>query len=114
MIHRRRSTDHNQGEISKALQVCGYHVTDLAGVGNGCPDLLVTRAGRAYLIEIKNKAGRGQRFTPAQLAYYDAVHCPVFVFTGVDDVISWVNGLIEAVNTSNGRFNPKETRTVFD
>lgn len=50
--------DANHGEIVAAFQRCGYSVLDLSQVGGGCPDLLVGRRGRDYLIEVKSGSGR--------------------------------------------------------
>jgi len=97
MIHRKRKTDSNQVAISRALRCAGYHITDLSGCGGGIPDLLITRAHRAYLIEIKNRAGRN-RFTDAQVKYYTQVQCLVYVLRDIDDVEKFVNGQIMAVN----------------
>ena len=66
--------------------------------------------GLAYLIEIKNKAGRN-RFTPAQIDYYAAVRCPVYVIRSVNDVELLFKQQLEPIN---GRSNPKKARTVHD
>ena len=50
--------DANHAEIVTAFQQCGYSVLDLSQVGGGCPDLLVGRRGRDYLIEVKSSRGR--------------------------------------------------------
>jgi hypothetical protein len=50
---RRVSRDLNHHEIVAALRRAGVAVSDLAGVGGGCPDLLVSHAGRALLVEVK-------------------------------------------------------------
>jgi len=54
--------DNNHREIVKALIQVGCSVLDIAGVGNGCPDLLVGYRGTNYLMEIKNrKSSYGKR-----------------------------------------------------
>jgi hypothetical protein len=98
----RRSTDHNQAAIVKALRKAGYHVTDLAGVGQGCPDLLCAKPGSVFLVEVKNKEGRN-RFTPAQVDYFASTPCPIYVIRSVNDVINLINGEIRAIN---GRETP--------
>ena len=55
MRHRPR-IDANHVEIVKALRQAGASVQSLAGVGKGCPDLLVARAGQMWLIEVKDGA----------------------------------------------------------
>jgi hypothetical protein len=108
----KRSTDHNQAAIVKALRQVGYHVTDLSGVGQGCPDLLCAKPGSVFLAEVKNKEGRN-RFTPAQVDYFASTPCPIYVIRSVNDVINLINGQIKAINgretsnTLNGRSNPR-------
>jgi hypothetical protein len=102
----RRSTDHNQAAIVEALRKAGYHVTDLSGVGQGCPDLLCAKPGSVCLVEVKNKEGRN-RFTPAQVDYFASTSCPIYVIRSVNDVINLINGEIRAIN---GR----ETPNTFD
>jgi Holliday junction resolvase len=47
--------DRNQSEIIQALRsVHGISVFSLAGVGKGCPDLLVGANGKTYLVEVKD------------------------------------------------------------
>ena len=53
--------DANQSAIVDALVRAGCCVVDLASVGDGCPDLLVSRNGSMWLIEIKNPASVRRR-----------------------------------------------------
>lgn len=57
MRHYSRRVDQNQRAIVAALRTAGCSVQSLAGVGRGCPDLLVGRAGRMWLLEVKRPAG---------------------------------------------------------
>jgi len=66
---RAKRTDVNQKEIVHALREHGAVVTDLSGVGKGCPDLLVGFNKTTYLIEIKRDSKA--KFTPEQLKWYD-------------------------------------------
>jgi len=86
----RRRTDENQREIMQALRTLGFCVFDLSNVGRGCPDLLVGRKGRIWLIEVKNTAGRN-RIGEAQAAF--AIDWPVTVIRTVADVQAWVDGV---------------------
>jgi Holliday junction resolvase len=52
-MRRRPCTDANQPEIVRALRQAGAQVVILAGVGHGCPDLLVQYRERLYLLEVK-------------------------------------------------------------
>lgn len=51
-------TDANQTEIVRVLRAAGCSVVSLHRVGDGCPDLLVGRCGRNYVLEVKVD-GRG-------------------------------------------------------
>lgn len=56
MGYSRRSitkVDANQPVIVAALRTVGALVVDMSGVGRGFPDLVATRHGRAYFIEVK-------------------------------------------------------------
>ena len=54
-MRRAARIDANHGEIVEALlSVAGVTVHSLAGVGCGCPDLLVGARGLSYLVEVKN------------------------------------------------------------
>jgi len=60
--------DHVQAAIVKTLRKLGVSVTDLTAVGKGVPDLLVARAGKLYLLEIKDpKTGR---LNPLQIDFH--------------------------------------------
>ena len=50
---RRYKVDANENSIVQALRKTGASVLRLAAVGNGCPDLLVNRAGELFMLEIK-------------------------------------------------------------
>ena len=47
-------TDRNQPEIVKALEDAGCSVQLLHRVGGGCPDLLVGRINKNFLLEVKD------------------------------------------------------------
>ena len=54
-MRRAARIDANHGEIVEALlSVAGVTVHSLAGVGCGCPDLLIGARGLSYLVEVKN------------------------------------------------------------
>ena len=56
-MRRAAKLDANHGAIVEALlRVEGVSVHSLAGVGCGCPDLLVGARGLTYLVEIKDGA----------------------------------------------------------
>lgn len=55
---RRARTDANQTEIVRALERAGCLVFATHRVGGGFPDLVVCRARKVYLLEVKTATGR--------------------------------------------------------
>jgi len=55
MTYSIRRTDINQKQIVKELRQLGYSVCSLHTVGNGCPDLVIGKAGINLLVEVKRK-----------------------------------------------------------
>ena len=68
-----RRKDANQNEIVEALEKAGCAVTDMSTAGSGFTDLLVTRAGVHYLVEIKTDSGKLNTFQEA----FHLKHAPV-------------------------------------
>lgn len=89
MSHR---VDGNQKAIIQALRVAGASVCCLAAVGSGCPDLLVGFGGVNFLLEVKNLAGRGLRFTPAERAFADTWRGRVYVVCDVPQALEVLDG----------------------
>lgn len=83
--------DSNHAEIVAALRAHGCKVTDLSGVGQGVPDVLVWVAGfnRWVLLEIKSPGGK---LNERQRKWH-SVHtgCMVFVVNSVEEAIAAVN-----------------------
>lgn len=71
-MRRAAKIDDNQPEIVKALRKAGCSVCLLHAVGQGCPDLLVSRAGVNYLLEVKDgaKPPSAQKLTPDQVKFH--------------------------------------------
>lgn len=53
-MRRAARVDSNQAEIVSALVAAGASVESLANVGHGVPDLMVARAGKMMLMEVKD------------------------------------------------------------
>jgi len=53
-MRRAARIDANQPAIVEALRKVGCNVQPLHMVGRGCPDLMVGRAGRIWLMEVKD------------------------------------------------------------
>jgi Holliday junction resolvase len=76
--------DSNQAEIATVLRAAGCSVVSLHAVGKGVPDLLVGRAGRTYLIEVKawrNQRGEPRGLTHKQVSWHAAWRGQVAVVT---------------------------------
>lgn len=88
--YRARKTDFNQRNIVNALKAAGCFVIDLSATGKGVPDLAVLPPNqlRPVLMEVKNKAGKGDKLTPAQVKlhaeYWGAIHR----VTSVDEALA--------------------------
>ena len=67
-MRRAARVDANQREVVAALRGAGATVQPLHAVGEGCPDLLVGKDGKNWLIEVKdgNKPPSAQKLTPQQ------------------------------------------------
>ena len=80
--------DANANEIVSVLRQAGCAVVFIQGqVVAGVPDILVSRAGRMYLLEIKAKAGR---LSPKQKVFIATWQAPVFVVRSPDEALAAV------------------------
>jgi Holliday junction resolvase len=61
MYRRRVKKDQNHAEIVNALKAVGCSVLDLAAVGGGCPDLLVSLNSKTVLVEVKRPGVIGKK-----------------------------------------------------
>ena len=96
-MRQRPRKDNNHDEIVEALIAAGCAVQSLAGVGEGCPDILAAYKGQWYVIEVKDgtKPLSHRRLTPAEFEWVHTFgdEAPVFVVNSVDDALK----AIEAV-----------------
>lgn len=107
MVRRAAKVDANQGAIIDALRsVPGVTVFSLAGVGRGCPDLLVGIKGATFLVEVKDgsKVPSAQRLTRDQRHF--TTHwtgAPVVVLRNVEMATAWAEILASgAISISKG------------
>lgn len=72
-MRRAAKVDDNQSAIVRVLRSAGCSVQILSAVGKGCPDIAVGRAGRNYLLEIKDgsKPPSQQRLTEHEQQWHD-------------------------------------------
>lgn len=70
---RAKKIDNNQNLIVKQLRRCGVSVAITSMLGKGFPDLIIGRAGRNYLIELKdgNKSASRKQLTPDEKEFFD-------------------------------------------
>lgn len=63
--------DKNQHQVVETLRKAGCAVQSLAAIGSGCPDLLVSRAGHNYLLEVKDgsKPPSARALTPQEVQW---------------------------------------------
>jgi len=78
-----RRKDSNQNEIVEALEQAGCAVTDMSTAGDGFTDLLVTRAGVHYLVEVKSGTGK---LNQLQIDFHTK-HKPVYTVRSVDEAL---------------------------
>jgi hypothetical protein len=76
--------DANHAEITRVLEQIGCAVADLSRVGEGCPDLLVSRDGEQVLAEIKTERGKP---TKPQLNFFGRWQGEIRTVRNVDDAI---------------------------
>lgn len=72
-MRRASRVDKNQPQIVSDLRAAGCTVRSLAGVGKGCPDLLVGYARVNYLFEVKDpaQAPSARTLTPLEQEFFD-------------------------------------------
>lgn len=86
-MRRAARIDNVHTEIVDALRKMGASVQSLAGIGHGCPDLLVGYQGRDYVIEVKTKKGT---LTEAELEWATAWKGRHRILRSVEDVVRWI------------------------
>ena len=102
-MRRAAKVDANHGEIVEALlSVSGVKVHSLAGVGCGCPDLLIGANGRTYLAEVKDgeKTPSRRSLTPDQVQWIERwTGSEVRILTNTDQARSWARRIAAAPST---------------
>lgn len=89
-------TDSNQKEIVMALRQVGASVVSLAGVGSGCPDLLVatSRSGN-LLFEVKDgsKKQSARRLTEDEQNFHALWRGPIYIVESVEDALKIIGAV---------------------
>lgn len=91
-MRRAARVDDNQAEIVAALRRAGCSVCSLAGVGKGCPDLVVGLRGVTYLLEVKDgsKCPSKRRLTAGEQQWHENWRGHVAVVSSVDEALDAV------------------------
>jgi hypothetical protein len=98
-MRRAARIDANHVEIVTTLRAAGATVQSLAGVADGCPDLLVGYRGQTLLIEVKDggKSPSRRTLTEEQMRWHSAWRGgPLGVVDGVDAALR-VLGVVRQV-----------------
>lgn len=84
---RNAKIDSTHKEIVEALRKGGCGVQSLAPVGKGCPDLLVSRRGRWYVVEVKTKKGK---LRETQERWHAQHGHSVYILRDAEDAVSFL------------------------
>ena len=88
-MRRAAKVDANHTAIVDALRAIGAQVESLAPLGRGCPDLLVSYAGRWFVLEVKQPTGR---LRPQQVVWINRHAADVRVVRSAADAVAYVQG----------------------
>ncbi len=83
MNYKFSKVDLNHTEIVNAFKRFGFSVADLSRVGGGVPDLMVSRGGHTFLVEVKSKKGK---LRPNQINWHRRWKGEIKVIRSVEDV----------------------------
>lgn len=88
-MRRAAKIDDNQRDIVSALRQAGCSVQSLAGVGKGCPDLVVGFRDRNFLIEIKDgsKSPSKRKLTQDEQNFHSMWKGHLAVVENVDEAL---------------------------
>lgn len=82
--------DGNERLIIEALEARGYSVTQISG--KGVPDLLVSKAGHSWLVEVKQPKGK---LNPAQQLWRERFQGPApIILRTVEDAMQFPEGAL--------------------
>ena len=80
--------DSNQDAIVAALRALGASVAITSGHGYGLPDLIVGWRRETFLLEVKNREGRGVKLSPNEQFFVDNWKGrPVAVVSSVEEAL---------------------------
>lgn len=86
-----KRVDKNHGQIKSAFIKLGFSVCDLSRVGQGCPDILLGKHDKNYLVEIKD--GQGNKLTTDQKQFFCTWKGNCAVIESVADAVKFAQEL---------------------
>ena len=112
-MRRAAKVDENHGEIVEALRsVSGVTVCSLAGLGFGCPDLLIGARGKTWLAEIKDgeKTPSRRSLTADQVKWIERwTGSDVIILTDTGQATSWARRIAAADDDVRpARYSPQD------
>ena len=95
MIRRAAKKDDNQKAVEQAFKAHGFKVFDLSRIGEGWPDLLVSRLKAHAFVEVKGEKGR---LTPAQVRFMaeNGNQLPIYFAQSDADVVEIARDVVRA------------------
>lgn len=90
-----KKVDANHKSIVEGLRAVGAFVQSIAGVGCGCPDLLVSFRNVWYVAEVKdgNKFPSQQKLTEAEKCWHERATAPVHTWASLDDALKAIGAM---------------------
>jgi hypothetical protein len=89
--------DGNHDEVVEALEKHGAEIQSLAGVGYGCPDIVLSYEGVTALVEIKDgsKPPSGRKLTDKEKEFVSRWKAPVYIVNSPGEAIELLRKLAD-------------------
>jgi Holliday junction resolvase len=91
-MRRAAKTDANQQQVVKDLRKLGFSVAVTSSLGKGFPDLVLGKANKNYLVELKdgNKPPSARKLTPDEEVFIDGWRGKVIVAISTEDILNQI------------------------
>jgi Holliday junction resolvase len=88
----RARRDNNHTDIVGTFRACGFSVLDTANLGNGAPDIFVSKAGETWAIEIKDgsKPPSARKLTKDEEIFRATWQGEYAIIQSVEDVLALI------------------------
>lgn len=93
-----KKTDSNQQSIIDHFRQLGYSVKDMSAVGQGFPDLIVSKMGDNILIEVKTESGK---LTTDQMKFISLWNSAVYLVRDAEDILLLEQGMLMPISLTN-------------